>query len=391
MNYSSNLATKALDHHSGSDTDQVTQHLGRISTEIKTFTTDAQKEIRAGREKNIELQARLSEVEQQQHRGGGGGGGGGGGAFDEPSPFDAISKDDRFQALARGATSTGRIYLPGSIHALTKAITSFPTPASVGAIVSPPKRAPRLLDFLTRVPVTTDRYEFVQLSGANNAAVQALGALKSEGTLTTPLRVASIATVANYIVTAKQILSDNPSLIRQLAALFSFRVMEKLEALVIAGTVGADVISGLLTESLALVPTATTPVDIVSEAQASLDSAGFSAGAVVLNPMRWHAIRTERSSGDGQYLSGSWNQPATPNIWTLPVVTSPAVPLNTAIVYDPAVVLLLDREQAAVLLSTEDRDNFVKNMCTVLAEVRAGLAVLDPAGVVRVTLPAITP
>ena len=39
--------------------------------------------------------------------------------------------------------------------------------------------------------------------------------------------------------------------------------------------------------------------------------------------------------------------------------------------------MLLDREQAAVLVSTEDRDNFIKNMVTILAEVRAGLAVLD--------------
>lgn len=73
-------------------------------------------------------------------------------------------------------------------------------------------------------------------------------------------------------------------------------------------------------------------------------------------------------------MAGSWASPALPSIWGLPVV-------------DPRVALLLDREQVAVLVSTEDRDNFVKNMVTILAEVRAGLAVLDTAGVLRVTLP----
>jgi Phage capsid family len=55
-------------------------------------------------------------------------------------------------------------------------------------------------------------------------------------------------------------------------------------------------------------------------------------------------------------------------IWGLPVVTTGALAVDQALVVDPQYVLLLDREQATVVISSEDRDNFVKNIVTILAE-----------------------
>jgi hypothetical protein len=51
---------------------------------------------------------------------------------------------------------------------------------------------------------------------------------------------------------------------------------------------------------------------------------------------------------------------------------------------------LADREQPSVLLSAEDRDNLIKNLITVLTELRFGLAVTDRQGVLKMDLPPVT-
>lgn len=70
---------------------------------------------------------------------------------------------------------------------------------------------------------------------------------------------------------------------------------------------------------------------------------------------------------------------------------SPAIDEGDALLIDTSRVRLLDREQATVVVSTEDQDNFVKNLVTILGEMRGGLAVYDTAGVGLVTLPINSP
>ena len=47
---------------------------------------------------------------------------------------------------------------------------------------------------------------------------------------------------------------------------------------------------------------------------------------------------------------------------------------------DGTCAVLLDREQATIEMSREDRDNFIKNLITILAELRVILTVPLPAG-----------
>ncbi len=117
-----------------------------------------------------------------------------------------------------------------------------------------------------------------------------------------------------------------------------------------------------------------------------MEDSGYSPSAVIINPLTWHATRTSKAAPSGEYLAGSWNVPASPNLWNMAVVTTGAIPIGEALVIDTSCVLLLDREEPTVLISTEDRDNFVKNVVTILAEVRLALAVLDTGGVRKLDL-----
>jgi hypothetical protein len=66
---------------------------------------------------------------------------------------------------------------------------------------------------------------------------------------------------------------------------------------------------------------------------------------------------------------------------------TPAMPEGTGLALDTNFTALLDRWQAQVLVATEHEDQFVRNLVTILAELRAGLAVYDQNALLKFTLP----
>jgi len=64
------------------------------------------------------------------------------------------------------------------------------------------------------------------------------------------------------------------------------------------------------------------------------------------------------------------------------------MPAGQALVMDTSVIALLDRQQVSVQLSRHDGDNFRRNLVTILAELRAGLALYAPSATRLVTLAA---
>jgi HK97 family phage major capsid protein len=103
--------------------------------------------------------------------------------------------------------------------------------------------------------------------------------------------------------------------------------------------------------------------------------ADFVPNGVVLHPSDWMRIRLLKNA-DGEYLLGDPQSNPSPLLFGLPVVATPAIAKDKFLVADfAAAATLYDREGANVALSTEDGDNFVKNMVTIRAEERLGLAI----------------
>ena len=72
-------------------------------------------------------------------------------------------------------------------------------------------------------------------------------------------------------------------------------------------------------------------------------------------------------------------------LWGMPVIEAEGIPENTALVGDFQVgASLLDREQAQIRVGVIN-DQFVRNMQTILAELRAGLVVWRPNAFCQVT------
>src|SRR5690606_35004716 len=88
-----------------------------------------------------------------------------------------------------------------------------------------------------------------------------------------------------------------------------------------------------------------------------------------------------KTATEQAYLFGSPASPLPPALWNLPVALEPSMPAGSALVLDLSFITVLDRERVSVLLSNSHKDNFTKNLVTILGELRAGLEVLDQGAV----------
>jgi HK97 family phage major capsid protein len=239
---------------------------------------------------------------------------------------------------------------------------------------------------LASIEVSTATFEYVQLTApAPVAGVQLLeGDLKQQANISTGVQTANVATVAHFVRASQQVLDDAAALHVQLNNLLQYGCLNKLEALIAAGAGGPGT-KGLLPSATAFVPTSTDAQDRIGEAVTALQAVGFVPSVIILNPVDWGRILRARGT-TGDYLLGSPRDPAGPSLWSTSVVTSASLAAGTALVMDASQVCLLDRQSVVVQISIEDADNFQRNMVTVRAELRAGLAVFSPAAVLSLSL-----
>jgi len=307
--------------------------------------------------------------------------------------------------LAKLAVERGRVTLRSDSPIATRALTStqfngdspaggFPVsnvPASdvpgSPAFYADPPRPLTLLQVIDHVPISHgNTFDGVRLVDPDSpptpdegAAVQENeGDLKAERELTFEPAQTRLDTVAVWTRVSRQLLADVPLLFAALQDLFAHAVASKAERLAIAA---------LVSQATSYVATATDVPDKISEALASLEVLGYAQPIVLMNPFSWHDIRTTRATGGSEeYLAGSWAQPAQPNVWGVPVVRNAAVSQSELVIVDRSAARYLDRQLPVVQISTEDQDNFVRNLATILAEARGAIEVMRPGGLVKIGL-----
>jgi HK97 family phage major capsid protein len=300
-------------------------------------------------------------------------------------------KSAQLAAMIQGAPSTGRVELKGTAADLKAAVTSSTysvQPLREPGLFNNPQRPLSLLDSMVSLKVSAGSFEYVRLNGYTNAAaVQVVeGDEKAEASVPSVLVTANIATIAHWTRASLQVLSDAPALTQQLDNLLSYGVRAKLENELLNGPGGTGRIHGLVPQATAFTPTVgAKPADAIGEAKTALEAAGWIPSLIVMNPADWFSIASERAdSGDGQYVLGSPRDPSGPSLWGVPVVTTPSLATGTTLVLDAGQVALLDRESVTVMASREDGTNFTTNMVTLLAEMRAGLAVFSAGAVLKI-------
>lgn len=257
-----------------------------------------------------------------------------------------------------------------------------------------------LLDLIPRLGTSSDMIEYVREDTfVNNAAMVAeatattgTSGLKPESQLAFSAQTAAVRTLAHWIPVTNRMLSDAPAIRGIINGRLLLGLTLKLEDQVIDGDGAGENFTGILrTAGINIQGIGTDSIqDAIFKARTQVRVTGKARpNAIVLHPNDWQAVRLARENAAtgtlGGYLFGPPSQAGATVMWGLPVVESEAIPENTGLVGDFAMgATLFDREQSAIRVGLID-DQLVRNLQTVLAELRAALVVWRPTAFAKVT------
>lgn len=299
-----------------------------------------------------------------------------------------------FQAFAEQANRG--VKLNFSIP-LKMAITSLP--GSAGANIQPQRvgmvqpKVQRLFirDLLAAGRTTSNAIEYVRETGfTNNANVVSENPTnpKPESDIIFELDSAPVATIAHWIRASKQVLADVPMLQSYIDNRLRYGLMLKEEGQLLKGSgVGLNIL-GVYTQATDYTnPGVTvqneTSIDRLRIAMLQVVLAELDPDGIVLSPIDWTTIELLKNS-QNNYLFTQPQGVATPTLWGQPVVATQSMDAGDFLVGAwQQGAQLWDREDISVTVSTEDRDNLVKNMVTILCEERVGLTVYRPEAFVK--------
>lgn len=362
------------------------KNLGKVTEETKANADKALAEMGG-------LTARLTELEQKAARRPGPG------TPEHKSVGQIVAESEAVKAAGqRGDNWKGTMAV--EVKTITSASASGAS-ASTALVqadrvegVSLPRRPMSIRALLTPGRTTSSIIEYArQTVRSLNAATVAENpsAAKPESDIQWDITNTKVTTIAHWIPASKQILADAPQLQSEIDGELRYGLEFAEEQQLLLG-------NGVGTNLLGMMPQATpyaapsgvtvpgeTRIDRLRLAMLQTTLALYPATGHILNPTDWASIELTKDT-EGRYI---WANPAGllgPTLWGLPVAVSLAMPLNNyltgAFRY---AAQIFDREDANVLISTEDRDNFVKNMVTILAEERLALVVRRPQALIKGT------
>jgi HK97 family phage major capsid protein len=303
----------------------------------------------------------------------------------------AIAESDGLkQFLANGAKGTQRIEVNNVITSASAG--GLITPTRDGEIVSLRRRQPRIRSLLNVGRTNSSSVEYArQTARTNNAAVVGENTLKPESNYAWEKADALVRTIAHWVPISRNTLDDAAALQTELDSelRYGLDIAEDEELLNGDGT--GEHLDGLRANATAYsAPFAVdneTPIDTLRLALLQLELQDYAGDGFILNPMEWARIELTKTD-NGQYVFANVLQLAGPTLWGRSVVSTTAMDQGDFMAGEFGVAATIyDRMDAEVLFSTEDRDNFVKNMITARAEKRLAFAVKRAAALVDGTFP----
>lgn len=355
-------------------------NFGKISEETKAKLTEQVENSTAmqGRLQNIEQALAALKTEPDKHK--------------RNSLGELVLADAGLKAwLAGGATSNSKASI--KIDRFKNAITELGSGQGAAGEIIVPQRIPgwvfpanRILtirDLLPQGRTTSNAVDFVQETGfTNSAAPVAEGALKPESSLEFTLRTAPVRTIAHWLQASKQVLDDIPQLESYINTRLTYGLKLVEEEQLLAGDGTGQNLLGLIPQATPFDTSRRKPgdtrIDIVRRAMTQLRLSQYQPDAVVLHPTDWEDIELQKNT-QGTYIWANPRGLLGPTLWGLPVVESTSLAPGEFLVGAFKIAAQIwDRDDVQIDISTEDRDNFIRNMVTIRVEERLALVVYRP-------------
>ncbi len=351
---------------------------GEVSAELKEKTDKALSELG-------DVTTRLGEMEKRAARERVGG------DSDEKSLGDIVVEAAGAQSF--DSSYRGMIKVKADRAAITSANTTVGAGRSQGTSLVPGARVPGIFglperqltirDLVMPGQTSSSSIEYVKETGfTNNAAPVAETTAKPYSDLTFDMTSSPVRVLAHLFKASRQILDDAPALRSYIdgRARYGLRFVEENQLLNGSGT--GQNLHGLVPQATAFNPAFAaadeTAIDRLRLAVLQVVLAEYPATAFVLNPIDWAKIELTKDAG-GNYIIGNPQGSLTPTLWNLPVVSTQAMAAGEFLTGAFSFAAqIFDRMDIEVLLSSENVDDFEKNLFTIRAEERLAFAVYRP-------------
>lgn len=377
--------------------EQVKNDLKKVGDELRVYAEQSQKEVKRTQEmsaetkasvdalliKQGELNARLAATEQLMAKLEAGGMGG-------PAKAKTLGEQVAESAEYKNFSGRGSIKITNLVTSDSGSAGTLIQPHRLG-LIAPQQQLLTIRDLMMFGRTASNSIEYVIETGFdNNADVVSENPTsgKPESDLEFELDSAPVATIAHWIHASKQVLSDAPMLASYIDGRMQYGLKRKEEQQLLMGSGVGMNLNGIYTQAIAYANpgvsvAAETAIDRLRIAMLQVALAEFSADGIVLSPIDWATIELTKDANYA-YLFATPQGRVSAGLWGVPVVATESMSANDFLVGSFSMGAQgWDREDVSVVLSTEDRDNFIKNMVTILCEERIGLTVTRPESFVK--------
>ncbi|SIR00043.1 phage major capsid protein [Pseudacidovorax sp. RU35E] len=301
-----------------------------------------------------------------------------------------FAADEKVKAFTGQATPRGRVDMT-----VKAAITSVTTdtdgaagdlvvPTRLAGILSLPERRLTVRDLITPGRMDGNALEYVKETGfTNNAAPTAEGAKKPESTMKFDLVSTTAKVIAHFVKASRQIMDDASQLASHIDGRMMYGLAFKEEQQLLKGDGTGQNLLGIIPQATAFAapfdPAGTeTAIDNIRLAFLQAELAEYPSTGVVMNPIDWARIELLKDT-TGRYIIGNPQGVIGATLWNRPVVATQAIDVDKFLAGAFRLgAQVFDRWMARVEIATENEDDFVKNLVTILAEERLALAVYRP-------------
>ena len=353
---------------------------GSLSAETKAAVDKMASEFNALREAEKTLKAALGDLEQHVAQ----------------MPLNNAAKvaetvgkvvisSEALKNFAASVEGGKRVNIPVNAALLsTDVADGVVEPQRLPGIDTAPKQRLFIRDLIAPGRTGAPAIFWVQQTGFTNAAkVVAEGTTKPYSGIEFETKITPVTTIAHMFKASKQILDDFAQLQSTVDAemRYGLKYVEEQEILFGDGT-GVH-LHGIVPQASAFDPAFSVDqqngIDDLRLAMLQAQLARFPASGHVLHFIDWAKIELTKDTL-GRYILANPSALTGPTLWGLPVVATETAAFQGKFLTGAfnAAAQLFDREDANVVISTENTDDFEKNMISIRCEERLALAVKRP-------------
>lgn len=226
-----------------------------------------------------------------------------------------------------------------------------------------------------------------QTGRTNCAAMVAEGALKPQSDLTFEEVTAPVRTLAHFFLVTRQALDDASQLRSIIDREARGGLADVEDAQMLFGNGTGQNLLGLVPQATPFAKQWTvgvgTPLDVLIQAIAQVEKGEYACDGMVLNAVDWRMLQSMKDT-NGRYIGNSpFEESVLKRIWQTPVAATNRMPQGKFLVGPfRTQAQIFDRLGVEVVASTEDSDNFRRNLVTIRAEERLAFTVQRPASFV---------